>query len=128
MPDSNRKPLVTVTAADLRWDYYNGSGKGGQNRNKRQNCVRVFHDPSGAQAKSEDHRDLLQNRKAAFVRLTQTKEFKEWITIATMRASGELAQIAERVEREMSEENLRVEVKNQDGRWVDERTVAKSED
>ena len=29
-----RKPLFSVTAKDCNWDYYRGSGSGGQKKNK----------------------------------------------------------------------------------------------
>ena len=53
-----RELLFSVTADDCEWDYYNGTGKGGQNRNKRATCVRVRHRASGAVGNCSNHREL----------------------------------------------------------------------
>lgn len=110
-----RKPIVSVTSKDFRWDFYNGQGKGGQNRNKRENCCRCFHDPSGACGKSEDERSQDQNKRLAFKRCVNTKEFKDWIKLETMRKSGEMAAIEQKVEQEMKK--VKVEKKNEKGLW-----------
>lgn len=113
----DRKPLVSVTAKDCRWDYFNGSGKGGQNRNKRANCVRCFHDPSGAVGKSEDERDQAQNKKLAFKRMAASKEFQAWIKLESMRQNGIMAQIEQQVEQEMKK--VKVEGKDENDRWIE---------
>ena len=46
--------LFSVTAGDCKWDYYRGTGSGGQKKNKTSNCVRCTHTASGAVGKSED--------------------------------------------------------------------------
>lgn len=56
MMTENKEILVRVTAKDCRWDYYRGTGKGGQKRNKTENCVRCTHIKSGAVGKSEEGR------------------------------------------------------------------------
>ena len=45
-----RDPVVTLTRKDFEWHYFSGSGAGGQNRNKHQNCVRLMHRPSQTMA------------------------------------------------------------------------------
>lgn len=59
-----------VRKTDLRIDYYRGSGKGGQNRNKRDTACRITHIPTGEVATAEEHKTQGQNRKAAFKRLS----------------------------------------------------------
>ena len=61
----------TVRKEDLRIDYYRGSGKGGQHRNKTDSACRITHLPTGIVAKSEDQRKQPQNRKTAFKRLAE---------------------------------------------------------
>ena len=51
-----KKLLFSVTAADCRFDYYRGSGKGGQKRNKTSSAVRCTHIASGAVGASDDTR------------------------------------------------------------------------
>lgn len=37
----------TLPQSDLRVEWFSGTGKGGQNRNKTQNCCRITHIPTG---------------------------------------------------------------------------------
>jgi hypothetical protein len=77
----NRKHVFSVTAKDLRIDTFRAGGKGGQNQNKVNSGVRITHDASGAVGESREHRDQLQNKKAAFKRMTESKEFQSWIAL-----------------------------------------------
>ena len=61
-----------VRKADLRIDYYRGSGKGGQHRNKRDTACRITHIPTGKSACSEERKSQVQNRKAAFRKLANS--------------------------------------------------------
>lgn len=71
----------SVTAKDCRFIAKRGSGDGGQKRQKTSSAIQCFHDPSGAMGESEDSRDQLQNKKAAFLRMTKTKEFQGWLRL-----------------------------------------------
>ena len=104
-----KKKLLSLTAKDFRWDYYRGSGSGGQKRNKTSNCCRCTHEPSGAVGKSEEGRSQVQNRRKAFKRMTETPEFKKWIRLESMRVSGELDLIEAKVEEMMKDEYLKIE-------------------
>ena len=46
-------PLIKVLNADLKVEWYSGTGAGGQHRNKHQNSCRITHIPTGITAKSE---------------------------------------------------------------------------
>ncbi len=59
----------TVRKGDLRIDYYRGSGKGGQHRNKTDSACRLTHLLTGVTAQSEEHKEQSRNRKEAFLRL-----------------------------------------------------------
>ena len=107
-------PLVSVTRKDLRIDFYKGTGKGGQKRNKTENCCRITHLESGAVGKSEEGRSKEHNKKAAFVRMTQAPEFQGWMRLETARALGLDAEI----EKSLRPQNLKIEVKNAAGLWV----------
>lgn len=113
---NNKKPLVRLTKKDFRFDYFSGSGGGGQNRNKVKNCVRIHHDPSGAMAVCQDHRDRPANERDAFKRICASKEFKTWIKIESLKAMGKEETIEQAVERQMRE--AIVEVKDENGNWV----------
>lgn len=114
----NRKLLFSVTKKDLRIDYYRGTGKGGQKRNKTENCCRITHLESGAVGKSEEGRSKEHNKQTAFIRMQQTPEFKKWLRIETARRLGTLVDIEKEVEQSMSPKNLNVEGKDEEGLWV----------
>jgi len=122
---NQRKLLFSVTASDCRWDYYRGSGKGGQKRNKTSNCARCTHEQSGAVGKSEEGRSQLANRRRAFRRMAESSCFVEWCRIEAARVTGELEKIERRVESEI--ENIRCEVHDVNGRWVEVRNLAEKE-
>jgi protein subunit release factor B len=112
-----RDKLFSVTIHDCRVDTYRGSGKGGQNRNKRDTAVRVVHEPSGAVGQCEEQRTQWQNKKTAFRRMAETKEFRFWVNKEAARISGDLDRIKQKVEREMK--NVKIEIHDEEGRWVE---------
>ena len=59
-----------VGKADLRIEYYRGSGAGGQNKNKRDTACRITHKETKIAACAEEHRTQGKNKKAAFQRLS----------------------------------------------------------
>jgi hypothetical protein len=110
--------LFSVTAKDCRWDYYRGSGAGGQKRNKTDSAVRCTHMASGAVGQAEDERSQHQNKRLAFARMGRSERFQKWARIEACRVTGKLAEIEEWLDREM-EMNIRVEKKDDEGRWVE---------
>ena len=72
----NRTLLFSVTASDCDWSYTRGTGKGGQKKNKTNSAVHCTHRASGAHGYAEDAREQHHNRRTAFVRMLETKEFK----------------------------------------------------
>lgn len=113
------KPLVSVTKNDFELQTFRCGGNGGQGVNKRSTGVRLIHKASGARGEARDERSFDQNRKNAFIRLTETKEFKNWLKIETSRALGQQVEIEEQVRRAMNPKNIRTEVKDENGRWVE---------
>lgn len=109
----SKELIFSVTKDDCDWDYFRVGGNGGQHRDKTSTGVRVSHAPSGATGTATDSRSQLQNRKTAFVRMTETAKFKTWLTRVT--AGGPTPE--ELVERDMNPKNLLVEVRV-DGKWT----------
>ena len=54
---------------NFRIDYYRGSGKGGQHRNKTDSACRITDIETGLFAASEEHKSQPQNKKSAFRKL-----------------------------------------------------------
>ena len=81
---------------------YRGSGAGGQKRNKTSSAIRLVHRASGAVGQCENFREQSKNKAEAFKRMSQTKEFQNWMRVEAARASGELDQIIKKVEEKIS--------------------------
>ena len=114
---SKKDILFSVTKADCDWDYYSGSGAGGQHRNKHQNCVRVHHKPSGARGNCQDHRERKANERVAWGRMARSPAMQKWLRMEAARQTGAMAEAEERAENAMRPHNLRIECKR-DGKWV----------
>lgn len=110
----SRELLFSVTLADCEVQTFRSGGKGGQNVNKRDTGVRIIHTPSGAVGKSTDERSQLQNKRTAFRRMTETKEFKTWVRIQ----AGEDARTIAAVDRELWPDRIKIET-YENGEWHD---------
>lgn len=58
-----------LTAKDFKLEWFSGTGKGGQHRNKHQNCCRITHIESGLTATGQNSRSRVANQRDAFTRL-----------------------------------------------------------
>lgn len=54
---------------DCIFDWFSGTGAGGQHRNKHQNCLRLTHKPSGIKVIAQTNRDRISNLKEAYIKL-----------------------------------------------------------
>jgi peptide chain release factor 1 len=57
---------MKVTEDQFRYEWFSGTGKGGQHRNKHQNCCRCIHEPTGIQANGTGSRSREDNKRAAY--------------------------------------------------------------
>jgi peptide chain release factor 1 len=57
---------MKITADQFTYEWYSGTGKGGQHRNKHQNCCRCRHEPTGITAVGTASRSREDNRAAAY--------------------------------------------------------------
>jgi protein subunit release factor B len=120
-----RTPLISVTANDCDFEYFRGSGNGGQKKQKTSSACRCRHRASGAVGRSEEHREQSANKRLAFKRMTDTKLFRDWIRLESMRRNGTLAMIESYVEQEMKK--VRVEVRGEKG-WEEIKVLEDNSD
>ena len=57
---------MKVSEDQFRFEWFSGTGKGGQHRNKHQNCCRCIHEPTGISANGTKSRSREDNRLAAY--------------------------------------------------------------
>lgn len=109
--------MFTVTIKDCEVQTFRSGGKGGQNQNKVESGVRVVHKASGAVGEARDSRDQPRNKQAAFSRMANSAKFQRW---ARERAQEiiEGKSIEQAVDEAMVEDNLRIEIRNEQGKWV----------
>jgi peptide chain release factor len=68
--------VLSVTAADCELQTFRCGGNGGQNVNTRDTGARYIHHPSGARGESREERSQWANRKIAWRRMAESKEFQ----------------------------------------------------
>jgi protein subunit release factor A len=60
---------VEINEADIRVEFYRGSGPGGQHRNTTDSAVRIRHLPTGIVVHASENRSQHRNREVAMERL-----------------------------------------------------------
>lgn len=73
-----KKLLFSVTREDFSMQTFSVGGAGGGGKDTSNSGVRLVHEASGARGEGREHRSVTQNRKAAFMRLVNSKEFLSW--------------------------------------------------
>lgn len=113
---AKKELLFSVTKKDLRIGYFSGTGAGGQHRNRHKNCVRMFHDESGAMATGQSSRERQANIKEAFNGLLKHTKFKVWHSMMVHKITSGKS-IDELVDEQVKTKNLKIEGKNEKGKW-----------
>lgn len=109
---AERTLLASVSIKDCEVQTFRCGGKGGQNVNKRDTGVRVIHHPSGARGEGREERSQLQNKQAAFRRMSESADFRAW----ARKLAGEDARTVAAVERELWPDRTKVEIQ-EGGEW-----------
>ncbi len=113
----SRELLFSVTKKDFRIDKFRCGKKGGQHANKVESGIRITHIPSGAVGESRNHKSQHANKKAAFSRILDDVKWKTWhARMVNEMLSGKT--IEEKVNDQMKEENVVIEVRDDKGKWV----------
>lgn len=100
-----REKVFSLTSKDFEWETFRAGGSGGQNQNKRNTGVRCRHRVSGAVGEARDYRTQKLNKRAAFRRMYDSKEFQSWCRTMALK----LPSIEQIVDDQMQEKNLKVE-------------------
>jgi len=112
----SKKLLFSVTKKDLNITYFSGKGGGGQHRNKHKNCVRIKHQESGALVTGQSHKERKSNIKEALNNLINNGKFKIWLNLKVYEIR-ENEKIEDKVDRMMSEGNLKIEFRSNNNKW-----------
>lgn len=113
-----KEKVFSVTIQDCEIQTFRSGGKGGQHQNKTESGVRIIHRPSGAIGESREERDQLQNKKKAFRKMAESKQFQVWAKCRALSIISDGPSIDEIVDQAMLPENIRVEVQDKNGLWT----------
>lgn len=109
--------LFSITKKDFDVQTFRSGGPGGQHQNKVESGVRIIHRESGASGESREERSQYQNKRIAFKRLANSPVFQAWHKRKIHEVITNMT-IEQKVEKEMAAENIKIEVKDEKGRWV----------
>ena len=114
----HKELLFSINKNDFEIQTFRSGGKGGQHQNKTDSGVRIIHKASGARGECRNHRSQYMNKREALKRLTECAEFKMWINRMVYEIlEGE--SIEHKVEKAMAPDNIKIEVKDDNNKWVD---------
>jgi protein subunit release factor A len=117
LENTNKRLLFSVTVKDCRVDTFTVGGHGGAGKDTSNTGVRITHPPSGAVGISQESRQQSKNKASAWLRMTSSEKFKAW----HKRVTAELLtgkSVEDRVEEAMDPANLKVEARDENGRWT----------
>ena len=109
-----KKPILILTKKDFRVDALTGKGKGGQNVNRLYTGCRITHIESGISSECRETRSFHQNKATAFRRLAE--KLRPWLREQVFYRE----EIERKVEEQMKPKNIKVEVRDGDGKWITE--------
>lgn len=105
-----------MSIADCELQTFSSGGPGGQHQNRSRTGVRIIHHASGARGECREERSQWENKKRAWRRMCESRQFQLWLMLETGRIDAIQAEIS-RVE--IPHAHLLIEVR-QNGRWVPE--------
>jgi len=112
-----KEKLFSITKKDFDIQTFCSGGPGGQNQNKVASGVRIVHKESRATGESRTERSQHQNKKLALQRLTQSIKFKVWLNRKVFETIKHKT-IEQIVEESVNPKNLKIEKRDEKGKWV----------
>lgn len=113
-----KKLLFSITPKDCELQTFTVGGHGGAGKDTSNTGVRWIHAPSGAVGECREERSQLQNKRIAWKRMAESPKMQKWLRHRAAWSNMTQFDVELWVENEMKK--VRVEVKNSEGRWVDE--------
>lgn len=65
---------IVLTPKDFKFDWFSGTGAGGQHRNKHQNCLRLTHIETGIAVTAQSSRSRNSNKDEAYRNMIKALE------------------------------------------------------
>lgn len=116
--------LFSLTKKDFIVQHFKASGPGGQKKNKTSSAVRIIHPESGARAEGKEERSQTANKRNAFKRLIETKEFKNWHRKRVAEMLFEKAERERWLEEMMRPSNMKIETRDPEtGKWIESKAI-----
>ncbi len=112
-----KKLLFSTAKKDFEVQTCRSGGPGGQHQNKTDSGVRIIHIPSGAVGESRTSKSQHQNRKLAKERLVKSTKFKLWVSKMVHEIDTGKT-IEQHVDDAMNPINIKIEVRDKDGKWI----------
>lgn len=114
-----KRKILSVTAADCELQTFRAGGPGGQAQNKRDTGARYIHHPSGARGESREARGQHENRRLAWKRMAESKEFQLWLRRTLGQdAAREAEEACRGANFQVPVDQVRIEVRV-GGRWTE---------
>ncbi len=98
-----------MTIKDCEVSTFTVKGPGGSGKDTSQTGVLIRHLPSGAAGRGTETRSYDKNRRSAWIKLANSKEFKAWHKLECARRLGQVDEVEKLVNDLLADKNLKIE-------------------
>lgn len=114
----NEEKITICTRKDFNVSYFVGPGKGGQKKQKCHTGVHIIHKESGAFGRNSETRSQEKNKELAFEKLRNHPKFKIWLNKKLFELR-EKETMEENILKSLTPENLKYEIQDKNGKWIE---------